>query len=275
MIDLGDVCMERVGLLAGAGKLPVECARAAKALGFEVYAVALLPETDAELADFAVEYKEISVAHLDAILNYLKEKEIKKVTMIGKVTKELLFSGKVQPDARMMQLIMSLPDRSDDTIMMMFVRELAKAGMEAFDQTMLIRKLMPHRGTLTKREPTQAQRQDMEFGFRMAKELGRLDVGQTVVVKNLAVMALEAIEGTDACIRRGGELANGGAVVAKVAKPQQDNRFDVPTVGLKTIEMMVSVKASALAIEADKTLLVEREKVLALAEANDIAIVAM
>ncbi len=267
--------MERFGLLAGAGKLPVECARAAKALGFEVYAVALLPETDAELADFAVEYKEISVAHLEAILNYLKEKEIKKVTMIGKVTKELLFSGKVQPDARMMQLIMSLPDRSDDTIMMMFVRELAKAGMEAFDQTMLIRKLMPHRGTLTKCEPTQAQRQDMEFGFRMAKELGRLDVGQTVVVKNLAVMALEAIEGTDACIRRGGELANGGAVVAKVAKPQQDNRFDVPTVGLKTIEMMVSVKASALAIEADKTLLVEREKVLALAEANDIAIVAM
>ena len=115
----------------------------------------------------------------------------------------------------------------------------------------------------------------MEFGFRMAKEIGRLDVGQTAVVKDLAVMALEAIEGTDACIERGGTLANGGAVIAKVAKPQQDNRFDVPTVGLKTIETMVSVKASALAIEADKTLLVEREKVLALAEANDITIVAM
>ncbi|MBQ1335844.1 MAG: LpxI family protein, partial [Selenomonadaceae bacterium] len=137
------------------------------------------------------------------------------------------------------------------------------------------RKLMPHRGTITKREPTAKEKQDMEFGFRMAKEIGRLDVGQTAVVKDLAVMALEAIEGTDACIQRGGALANGGAVIAKVAKPQQDNRFDVPTVGLKTIETMVSVKASALAIEADKTLLVEREKVLALAEANDITIVAM
>ncbi len=267
--------MEKIGLLAGAGKLPVECARAAKALGYDVCAVALLAETDPELADFAADYKEISVAHLDAILSYLKEKEVKKVTMIGKVTKELLFNGKVQPDARMLQLIMSLPDRSDDTIMMMFVKELAKAGMEVFDQTVLIRNLMPQRGSITKREPTEDQRKDMEFGFRMAKELGRLDVGQTVVVKNTAVMALEAIEGTDACIRRGGELANGGAVVVKVAKPQQDDRFDVPTVGLKTIETMVSVKASVLAIEAGKTLLVEREKVLALAEANDIVIAAM
>ena len=195
--------------------------------------------------------------------------------MLGKVTKELLFSGKVQPDAHTLQLIMSLPDRKDDTIMMMFVRELAKIGVQAFDQTALLHKLMPHRGTLTKREPTAAERADMEFGFVVARELGRLDIGQTVVVKHKAVMALEAIEGTDACIRRGGELARGGAVVAKVAKPQQDNRFDVPTVGLQTLQMMVDTQASALAIEADKTLLVDRDKVIALAEAHDITIVAM
>ena len=115
----------------------------------------------------------------------------------------------------------------------------------------------------------------MEFGFVVARELGRLDIGQTVVVKNKAVMALEAIEGTDACIRRGGALAREGAVVAKVAKPQQDNRFDVPTVGVQTLQTMIEVKASALAIEADKTLLVDQPKVIALAEANNIAIVAM
>ena len=115
----------------------------------------------------------------------------------------------------------------------------------------------------------------MEFGLTMARELGRLDVGQTVVVKNRAVMALEAIEGTDACIRRGGELARGGAVVVKAAKPQQDNRFDVPAVGLKTLETMVETGASALAIEADKTLLVDRERVIALAEANNITIAAI
>ena len=267
--------MEKIGLLAGVGKLPVECARAAKNLGFEVYAVALLPETDKELADVATDYKEISVAKLGEIINYLKEKEIQKVTMLGKVTKELLFKGNVQPDALMMQLIMSLPDRSDDTIMLAFVKELAKNGMQAFDQTALIRSLMPHRGIISKREPTDEERRDMEFGLRMAREIGRLDVGQTVVVKNLAVMALEAIEGTDACIRRGGELANGGAVVAKAAKPQQDNRFDVPTVGLSTLKVMAEVGAKALVIEADKTLLVEKDAVLALAEEKDITIVAM
>ncbi|MDY2686246.1 MAG: UDP-2,3-diacylglucosamine diphosphatase LpxI [Selenomonadaceae bacterium] len=267
--------MEKLGLLAGAGHLPAECARAAAGLGYEVYAVSLLPETDPELQKCTADCQAISIAHLDEILNYLKDHDIHKVTMIGKVTKELLFSGKIMPDARMMALIAELPDRKDDTIMMMFVRELAKIGVQAIDQTAFIHKLMPHHGTLTKREPTDAERQDMEFGFRAARELGRLDIGQTVVVKAKAVMALEAIEGTDACIRRGGELARGGAVVAKVAKPQQDNRFDVPTVGLTTIESMIAVKASALAIEADKTLLVERDKVVALADENNIAIVAM
>ena len=267
--------MERIGLLAGAGKLPVECAKAARTLGYEVYAVALLAETDPELGQFATDCRKISIGHIDAILSYLKEKQITKVTMLGKVTKELLFNGKVQPDARMLQLLMSLPDRNDDTVMMMFVQELAKAGIQAFDQTALIKALMPQPGTLSKREPTDAERADMEFGFKIAKDLGRLDIGQTVVVKNQAVMALEAIEGTDACIRRGGELAHGGAVVVKTAKPQQDNRFDVPAVGKQTIESMAAVGAKALAIEAGSTLLVEKEQVLALAEEKGITIVAM
>ena len=267
--------MEKIGLLAGVGKLPVECARTAKQLGYEVYAVGLLPESDPQIADFATDYQQISVGQLDAILKYLKSKDLQKVTMIGKVTKELLFNGKIQPDQKMIELIMSLPDRSDNTIMMMFVRELAKAGLQAFDQTALIRRLMPRRGTITNREPSTAERQDMDFGFRIAKELGRFDVGQTVVVKNRAVMALEAIEGTDECIRRGGKLANGGAVVAKVSKPNQDNRFDVPTVGKRTVEVMAEVGATALAIEADKTLLVDRKNTVAFADEKGITIVAI
>ena len=267
--------MEKLGILAGTGKLPVECARAAQQLGYEVYAVGLLADSDPQIAQFAKDYQFISVAQLEAILNYLKHNQIQQVTLIGKVTKELLFNGAVQPDALMLQLIMSLPDRKDDTIMMAFVRFLAKAGIQTFDQTALIRKLMPRRGTITQREPTNTERQDMEFGFRIAKELGRLDIGQTVVVKNRAVMALEAIEGTDACIERGGILAHGGAVVAKVSKPQQDNRFDVPTVGYRTIEQMAHVGATALAIEAGKTLLVERKRMVAFADANGISIVAM
>lgn len=159
--------------------------------------------------------------------------------------------------------------------MLAFVKELAKDGLEVFDQTALIRSLMPAPGVLTKRKPTPQEQQDMEFGMKMAREIGRLDVGQTVVVKQQAVMALEAIEGTDACIRRGGELARGGAVVAKTAKPNQDLRFDVPAVGMKTMEIMVEVGASALVIEAGRTLFVEKDKVIALAEAHDITIVAM
>lgn len=268
--------MEKIGLLAGVGRLPVECARAAKAMGYEVYAVGLIPGVEPELKECVADYTDISVAHLQAIIDYLKSKSVTKVTMLGKVTKELLYSGQhAAPDMRMLGLMFSLPDRKDDTLMLAFVRELAKDGLEAFDQTALIRSLMPEPGVLTKRQPTEQELQDMEFGMRMAREIGRLDVGQTVVVKQQAVMALEAIEGTDACIRRGGELARGGAVVAKTAKPNQDLRFDVPAVGLKTMEIMVEVGAKALVIEAGRTLLVEQDKVIALAEAHDIAIAAM
>ena len=134
---------------------------------------------------------------------------------------------------------------------------------------------MPHRGTITAREPNETEHQDIEFALMVAKELGRLDIGQTVVVKNRAVMALEAIEGTDACILRGGKLANGGAVVAKVSKPNQDNRFDVPTVGKKTLEVMAEAGATALAIEADKTLFVDMVNTVAFADEKGIAIIAV
>ena len=267
--------MDKLGLLAGIGKLPVECARAASHLGYEVYAIGLLPESDPQIAEFAKDYQQISVGQLDAILKYLKSNGLEKVMMIGKVTKEYLFNGKILPDQKMIDLIASLPDRSDNTIMLAFVRELAKAGMQAFDQTALIRKLVPRRGVITSREPSAVERQDMEFGFMIAKELGRFDIGQTVVVKNRAVMALEAIEGTDECIRRGGKLANGGAVVTKVSKPNQDNRFDVPAVGKRTIEVMAEAGATALAVEANKTLLVDFANTVAFADAKGITIVAM
>lgn len=270
--------MEKLGLLAGVGTLPVECAKAAKEQGYEVYAVALLKGTDPHLRDYADHYEEISVLKIGKILKYLQKNEIHKVTMLGKVTKELLFAKKSLsniPDVKAMQILWHLPDRKDDTIMNALVAELKNIGAEPLDQTELIRGLMPDKGVLTDRQPTEAEQKDMEYGFKMAKELGRLDIGQTVVVKDMAVMALEAIEGTDACIRRGGKLARKGAVVVKVAKPQQDNRFDVPTVGLTTIESMVEVDAKALAIEAKATLLAEREQVLAMANRHGITIVAI
>ena len=153
------------------------------------------------------------------------------------------------------------------------VKELEGEGIKVLDQTLLIQPLLPAAGVLTQRQPTEAELADMEFGFAMAREIGRLDIGQTVVVKDRALMAVEAIEGTDACILRGGTLGK-GVIVAKTAKPAQDNRFDMPSVGTKTLESMITAGATGLVIEAGRTLLVEKEKTLALADAHDITIVA-
>lgn len=267
--------MEKIGLLAGVGKLPVEFARTAKGMGFAVFTVALVESVEKDLVEHVEKIEQISVGQLDAIFEFLKQNDIKRVTMLGKVTKELMFDGKVAFDDRMKKILAALPDNNDDTLMLAFVRELAIEGITVFDQTSLIRSLIVKEGTLTDREPTVDEKVDMEFGFKMAKAIGGLDIGQTVVVKNLAVMAVEAIEGTDACILRGGKLGRAGVVVAKVAKPKQDVRFDIPAVGVKTIESMCAVGAKALVLEAGKTIVVEKAKVLKIANENGITIVAL
>ena len=152
------------------------------------------------------------------------------------------------------------------------VQELESEGMEVMDQTVLIKPLLPKPGVLTKRKPTEKELADMEFGFKMAKAIGGLDIGQTGVVKNQAVMAVEAIEGTDACILRGGYLGKGGVIVAKTAKPAQDQRFDIPGFGTKTMESMITAGATGIVIEAGNTLIVEREKTVALADKHNITI---
>ncbi|SDE98876.1 LpxI family protein [Sporolituus thermophilus] len=267
--------MKPIGLLAGVGRLPVEFARAARGMGFSVIAVAVTGGVDDELAAAAHKLYTISIGEVDKIIRTLKAEGVGEVTMLGKVTKELMFSGAVSLDERARRVLAGLKDNSDDTIMHAFVRELAAEGIGVLDQTAFIRSLMPAPGTLTKRQPTPAERADMEFGYAMARQIGGLDIGQTVVVKNKAVMAVEAIEGTDACIRRGGALGRGGVTVAKVAKPNQDMRFDVPAVGVGTLEAMIEAGATALVIEAGKTLVVDRERVVALADQHNITIVAM
>ncbi|AIF53765.1 LpxI family protein [Pelosinus sp. UFO1] len=267
--------MKTIGLLAGVGRLPVEFARAARGMGFTVIAVGVVPGVDTELEQVADKAYHISVGQLQEIITTLKNAGVTEVTMLGKVTKELMFTGAVQLDSRIQKLLASLTDNSDDSIMLAFVRELAGEGLGVLDQTALLRTLMPGPGVLTNRKPTEEEQADLEFGFAMAKEIGRLDIGQTVVVKNCAVMAVEAIEGTDVCIRRGGELGRGGVRVAKVAKPNQDMRFDVPAVGPNTMESMIIAGATALVMEAGKTLLVDRETVIKMANDHGITILVM
>ena len=251
------IAMEKVGLLAGVGKLPVEFMRAAKQLGHEVVVIAVVSDVEPELAAEADAYYEINVAKLD------------------KVIKEILFKGLKFPDWRAIKLLAKLRNRKDDTIMLAIVEELAKDGLEVVDQTLYLKPLMPSCGVLSRRKPTASEEDDIRFGFVTAKAMGGMDIGQTVVVKHKAVMAVEAIEGTDACIRRGGALGREKSVVVKVAKPNQDPRFDVPAVGKQTILSMIESHCNVLAMEAGRTLFVEQDEVLDLANRHDICICAV
>ncbi len=267
--------MEKVGLLAGVGRLPVEFMRAAKLLGHEVVVIAVVDGVAPELAAEADAYFAINVAKLDKIIKTLKKNGVCNVTMIGKVTKEILFKGLSLPDLRALKLLAALHNRKDDTIMLAIVHELAKDGITVVDQTQYLKPLMPAAGILTKRRPNAEESDDIRFGYATAKAKGGMDIGQTVGDKHKAVMAIEAIEGTDACILRGGALGRGKAVVVKVAKPNQDMRFDVPAVGKKTIESMIESGCTVLAMEAGRTLFVEQEDVLSLANAHGLCICAV
>ncbi len=265
--------MKIIGILSGIGHLPVEVAKSAKEQGYEVVAIGVVPDIDEELSAYADYYYDINIGKIGKIISTLKKHRVTKVTMIGKVTKEVLYkAGKIVPDLRAIKILATIPDRKDDTIMNAIVKELEGDGIHVMDQTEMIRPLLPQPGVLTKRKPTEAELADMEFGFAMAKAIGGLDIGQTVVVKNRAVMAVEAIEGTDACILRGGFLGKGGVIVAKAAKPSQDQRFDIPGFGTKTMESMIHAGATGIVIEAGNTLIVDREKTIAMADANNITI---
>ncbi|MBP2665034.1 MAG: lpxI [Firmicutes bacterium] len=267
--------MKKIGLIAGVGRLPVEFARAARGMGVHVIGIGVLPEVDSELAQVTQTYEYINIAKLDRIFKVFKREKITEITLLGKITKELIYAHRELPDLRVLKIFSRLKNFSDDTLTLALVEELAAEGIAVLDQTELLRPLMPSAGVMTKRQPTEQELADMRFGLDMAKRIGGLDIGQTVVVKNRAIMAVEAIEGTDACIRRGGQLGRGGVTVAKSAKPRQDMRFDVPGIGPDTIESMVEAGAVALVIEAGRTLVVDREAVVERANQQGMTIVAM
>lgn len=267
--------MKKIGLIAGVGRLPVEFARAARGMGVHVIGIGVLPEVDPELAGLVSSYEYINIAKLDRIFKLLKREKVSEITLLGKINKELVYAHRELPDLRVLKIFSRLKNFNDDTLTLALVEELAAEGISVLDQTELLRPLMPKPGVLSRRQPTEQERADMRYGLSMAKKIGGLDIGQTVVVKNRAIMAVEAIEGTDACIRRGGQLGRGGVTVAKSAKPQQDMRFDVPGVGPDTLDSMIDANAVALVIEAGRTLIVDREKMIEKADQHGICIVAM
>ncbi|MDI6801175.1 MAG: UDP-2,3-diacylglucosamine diphosphatase LpxI [Thermodesulfovibrionales bacterium] len=268
-----DRCQDIIGIIAGMGELPVIIARDAKERGFKVITAAIENLASFELAEISDEIKWINVGKLGELINTLKSYGVKETIMAGKVPKTIIYKSKVIPDLRAIKLFFSLKDKNDDSILNAITKELKEEGISVIDTVVFSPHLLTPEGLLTKIPLTQDEWNDIEFGYKIAKEIGKLDIGQTVVVKGQAVMAVEAIEGTDETIIRGGNLAGEGSVVVKVSKPQQDMRLDVPAVGIDTLKSMIKVKASALAIEANRSIIINKERLIKEAEEAGISIV--
>lgn len=262
----------KIGLIAGNGSFPLAFARAAKQKNLQVIAVAHEGETVPELAELVDALFWVKVGQLGKIIKIFKEQGVHDVLMAGGIKKTRMFGGAL-PDLRGMALLARMIHRKDDSLLRAVAEELESEGITVRESTLFLDNILAPSGILTRRKPSREEEQDIAFGWEMAKEIGRLDIGQTVVVKDQAVLAVEAIEGTDEAIRRGGRLCEKGAVVVKICKPQQDLRFDLPAIGMQTIRTMEEVKASCLAVEAGKAIIFDRESVIAAAERAGITIV--
>ncbi|MBI5212262.1 MAG: UDP-2,3-diacylglucosamine diphosphatase LpxI [Nitrospirae bacterium] len=265
--------MEAIGIIAGRGDLPKIIARDAKERGLKVITVALENLAFADLNEVSDEIKWINVGKLGDMIDTLKDFGVKKAIMAGKVPKSLLYKSRVIPDLRAVKLLFSLKDKSDDSILNAITKEMEKEGIDIIDTASFSPHLLTPEGVLTEIRPSDDEWKDIEFGWRIAKEIGKLDIGQTVVVKGQAVMAVEAIEGTDEAIRRGGKWAGERAVVVKVSKPHQDMRLDVPVIGSDTLKSMIAVKARILAVEAKRSIIINRAGIVKDAEEAGISIV--
>jgi DUF1009 family protein len=272
-----------IGLLAGGGRFPIVFAEKARSLGIPVVGVGLRHEADPQLAQLVQRFHWVGLFRLGRIIRCFKRAGVQRLVMAGKVRKAVymhkpwrIFS--LWPDWRTLRFLYrrSRRDNRDDTLLLDVIGEFAAEGLCCESALDLCPELLVGPGILTRRRPSAFEERDIAFGWELAKEMGRLDVGQSVAVKERAVLAVEAIEGTDQAIARAGELCRaGGFVVVKVAKPQQDMRFDVPTVGCTTVEPMSRAGGRVLAIEAGKTIVLDEADTIALADRHSISIVAL
>lgn len=280
------IAPKRYGIVAGWGRFPVSVAESLKAAGHQVFCIGLSNHADPVLAKVCDDYLPCGVAKLGKQIRYFRRHGVTEATLAGKLFKHRLIFGRfgwlpLLPDFRTIKtfipfFITRSKRLNDDSILTAVVDEYARDGIHLMPATDLAPELLVKLGTLTRREPTPAEREDITYGFQVAKDLGRLDIGQSVVVKRGSVIAVEAVEGTDLCIRRAGELVKqGGFVVVKTAKPQQDMRFDVPTIGVGTLESLQAAGGKVLAIEADRTIVVDQAEVVAMANRLGMTIVAV
>jgi DUF1009 family protein len=269
-----DEVPENLGLIAGAGVLPIEVAKAARSLGCRVVAAGLHGVTDPGLADEVDDVLWLEWGQLGELFAHFAQAGVRDVTLAGKIAKTHLYGeNPIALDAVATTLLHGVADRGDASILSALAEALSQRGLYLRPQAEWLPDLLPGEGPLGSVVPTAEQTRDIEYGWRIARELARNDVGQCVVVSNRAIIAVEAIEGTDAAIRRAGEMGGAGGCVVKVARPDQDPRFDLPAVGPETLRAMIDAGARVLAFEAGRTLVFERRVLVASADDLGIAIV--
>lgn len=264
----------KLGLIAGNGRFPFLVLDAARALGHDVTVVAVREEAAPDLEQAAARPPRaalhwVSLGHLGECLRILSDAAVSHAVMAGQVKHTKIFS--VVPDLTMLSVLRRLRSRNTDALIAAVAEVMQERGVQLLDSTELLRPLLAEAGQLSAQAPDERQQQDLAFGYRMADAIAGLDIGQTIAVKHRAVVAVEAMEGTDETIARAGDLAGAGVVIVKVAKPRQDMRFDVPIVGLATIQAMRRAGAAVLSVDAGKTLIFDREPFLA--SANEAGIV--
>ena len=263
-----------IGLIAGNGRFPVIFAENLTRLGYKVSAVAHIGETAPELEQHVNRIHWIKVGQFNKLIEALKEDGVRQAVMLGGISKTHVFTT-VRPDFRALAIFSRLKHWKDDDILREFAAELEREGIHIRESTFGLTGVLMEEGVQTSRQPSEKEWEDIRYGWEMAREVGLLDIGQCVVVKDRVVVAVEAVEGTDEAIRRGGALAKEGAVVVKRCKPQQDLRFDLPAAGPKTIAAMQSGKAAALVLEVGRSVWLDRVEMLAQAERAGIAVVGL
>ena len=269
-----NLALESIGLIAGSRSLPLDFARLARAAGVKrIVAVAAAGETDPALASLVDEIVWLNVGQVGKMISAFTSRGIKQCVMAGQLAPKNLFD--LRPDLRAMGVLLKLKEKNAHTLFGAVAAELKKDGVELIEATPWLVPLMPQAGFALGPRLSEPQRSDVEFGLRMAREVARLEIGQLVVVKDGAVLAVEGFEGTDQCLARGGELAgkNGGAVAVKVAKLNHDMRFDIPCMGAKTFETCAAARISVLALEAGRTLLLDRDRCEQIANQDRISVI--
>lgn len=264
----------RYGLIAGNGQFPFLTIEGAKKAGVSLSVVAIREETDKKIEEVAERVCWVGIGQLNKMISFFKKEGVTKALMCGQVKHTQIFSDAL-PDLRMLRMLFRLHQRNTNSLIGAVADELAKEGIELIDSTFFVKDYLAQEGVLTKRKPTITELENIEYGLQIAREIARLDLGQTIVIRAKACVAIEAMEGTDATIKRAGALAHGKLTVVKVAKPNQDMRFDVPVVGIPTIQTMIEAGATCLSVTADKTLMFDKQNMIELANKNKICIVAL